>query len=246
MGNAGTADCFVELDLDGNVKVWSGGAIRATVPVGKNFGTLTAAFECTSFAQGSPAKVSVYFNGTRLDLAPTNSALDTFTFNWNEANANYIGISTRATTLGQMDNFAVRKLPLADGLAVDYALRSGLDGDASEPSSDVDSDESDNRTEWAFGTDPSKFDQQPAGPAMTLTAGSTQISHTRLKDAEKAGVRFRYDVSEDLMDWTEREPVQVSATAVPGSADYESVILSLPETSPENHDRLFIRMSLEN
>jgi arylsulfatase len=244
-GNAGTTDCFVELDLDGNVKVWAGGAIRATVPVGKNFGTLTAAFECMSFAQGSPVKVSVYFNGSRLDLAPSNASVDTFTFNWNEANANYIGISTRATNFGQMDNFAVRKLPLADGLAVDYALRSGLDGDASEPTADNDADDSDNRTEWAFGTDPAKFDQQPAGPSMTLATGFAQISHTRLKDAEKAGVHFRYDVSEDLVNWSEREPVEVSATDVPGSADYENVILSLPESSPENHDRLFIRMSLE-
>jgi hypothetical protein len=42
-GNPGTADCFIELDLNGNVKLWSDGIQRATVATGKSKGTLAAA-----------------------------------------------------------------------------------------------------------------------------------------------------------------------------------------------------------
>lgn len=243
-GNSiGVADCFVELDLNGNVKVWTRGVLRATVPVGRNTGNLLAAFECDSFAAGATVTVSVYFDGSRLDINP-NAPSDTLTFTWDESSANYIGLSARASVFALMDNFAVRLLPLADALTVQYGLRAGLDGEDARPDADKDDDRSSNRDEWIFGTNPNQADELLRMPVIAVSGASDgiRLRHRRLSDFLNSGIRFHYAISSDLKDWQPVNPSVVSVNSIPSNPGYEEVELLVPESAPANHERLFIRV----
>lgn len=245
--NAGTADAFLELDINGNVKLWTDSVLRVTVPVGKTQGTLTASYACSSFAAGATVTVSAWFDGTRLDLDPGSAAM-TRSFTWDEANANYLALSARATGFAQMDNFAVRKLPISHALAVERALSANLQGNDGSPGANPDGDRLDNFGEWAFGTDATNPDDPIAATSMVLIhppSGLFRFAHRRLSGAANAGLRFRYRVSGDLTSWTEVAPVEESATALPQSPGYEVVTLSLPASSLVDQPQLFVRVLAE-
>lgn len=95
---AGVCDFFADLAMDGSVRVWSRGTLLNTVPVGAVSGTLKAVFSCTDFNAGSTVTVMIYFNGT---------PCDTRSFTWSDANANYIGLSGRASNTVIFDNLSI-------------------------------------------------------------------------------------------------------------------------------------------
>jgi arylsulfatase A-like enzyme len=112
----GTADFFLELDMAGNVKTWTNGALVATVPVAETNGVLLACFECTSFAAGAPVAVTVFLNGELVDLDPGGTNV-TQTFTWDASQQDHIGLSGRASGFVTLDNLAIRTLPFSAGLA---------------------------------------------------------------------------------------------------------------------------------
>lgn len=240
----GTADCFVELDLNGNVKMWADGTVVATVPVGKMTGTLTAAFACNSFDAGAAVTVSVWFDGVRLDLDPSSAAM-TRNFVWDEANANYLALSARATNFAQMDNFAVRKLPLSSALGLEYLLDAGLDGEETSLRADPDGDGLDNFSEWAFGTEPDRPDAFVAATSLVLiqpSSSTLHFAHRRLSGFAATGLRYRYMASTDLNSWHEATATEESASPLAGSPGYESATLTLSPAELAGQDRLFLKI----
>ena len=204
-GNPGTADAFVELDLNGNVKLWIDGSLASTVAVGKTRGTLTAAFACNSFAADSPVAVTVYFDGSPVDLDPLSAAISR-TFVWDEQDQNHIALSARATNHVQMDNFAVRKLPLAAALAIERAITAGLQGNATALTANPDGDRHDNFGEWAFGTNPNRADDEVAATSLVLaepSAGVFRFAFRRLITFAEVGLSYPLSVSKDLQQWTQ-------------------------------------------
>ncbi len=240
----GTADCFVELDLNKNVKVWVHGAIVATVPVNAIKGTLTATYATAGFNTTDPVKVAVYFDGRLLDLDPA-SAAKTISFKWDEANQNYLALSARGTNYVTGDNFAVRKLPLAETLAQEYAARSGLREANAAPSANVDHDQLDNLHEWAFGSNPNLSDDFVAGATLAFQDFASEgfrFAHRAVVDPEAAGVNYHYYVSDDLKKWNEVTPTVVSGTPLANSPGYQAVELRLPDIAVAGKDRLFLKV----
>lgn len=94
----GVCDFFVDLAMDGSVRIWSRGTLLNTVPVGAVSGTLKAVFSCSDFNAGSAVTVMIYFNGT---------LCDTRSITWSDANANYIGLSGRASNVVIFDNLSI-------------------------------------------------------------------------------------------------------------------------------------------
>lgn len=246
-GNAGsgTADCFVEIDLDGNVKLWLDGTIAATVPVGKTTGTLTAAFECSSFAAGAGVSVSIYLDGKQIDLDSGTSAMDR-SFVWDESNANYIALSARASNWAWLDNFAVRELPISAALSVEYAMAAGLTGSLTDPSANPDGDRLDNFGEWAFGTDPDKPDDTLAATSLVLvqpTSGVFQFAHRRLVDFEAAGANYHYEISSDLAEWNDAMVEETATRPLASSLGYEVVTQSLSPEQLSGETKLFVKIT---
>ena len=271
-GNPGCADCFVELDENNNVKVWVHGVLQSTVSVGAASGTLTAAFNLSSaansgtsqvngkkskarssvnavtngFNAGDTVTVSVYFNDQRLNLS-SSSANGTLSFTWDEANANYVALSARATNYAILDNFAVRLLPLGDSMAVDYAMAKGLDGANAAPTADPDGDGLDNYGEWAFGSDPTRSDSFLSNTTLTSTSVASQgfrFAHRRLVDYQNLGVIYRYAVSPDLINWHYTTPTTMSTAPLMNSPGYEAVELRIPDSETVNQSRLFVRVEV--
>ncbi|RYD41259.1 MAG: hypothetical protein EOP85_12965 [Verrucomicrobiaceae bacterium] len=235
----------MELDLNGNVKVWAGGAVVASVQVGKTKGTLTAAFACASFAAGSPVSVNVYLDGVLLDLDPSGPG-SSRTFAWPAADTNFIALSARATNQVMLDNFVVRKLPVSTSLVIEHALQAGLDGSDSAPGANPDGDRLDNFGEWAFGTDPSKADDHLAATSLVLSqpdAGVFRFAFRRLIDHLTAGVGYHIKVSEDLVTWRDAATEDETTAALPASAGYEAVTVSLPAAEVNGHGKLFVRVA---
>jgi arylsulfatase A-like enzyme len=246
-GNPGTADCFLELDLDGNVKLWTDGVMRVAVPVGKTQGTLTASYACSSFAAGSTVTISAFFDGTRLDLDPGSAAMHR-AFVWDEADANHVALSARASNFVQMDNFAVRKLPLSSSLGIEYLLDAGLEGEESSLLADPDGDGLDNFGEWAFGTDPARSDSEVAATALVLvqpSSGTFRFAHRRLTGFAAAGLAYRYQVSTDLTNWNDVAPIEESAVSLPATPGYEAATLALPAGDLSGENKLFVKVAVE-
>lgn len=234
----GVADCFVELDYNKNVKVWVRGVLKASLPVGALKGNLTAAFALSGFGTNNTVSVTVYFNGKRLNADPV-------TFSWDSANANYIALSGRCSDHVQVDNFAVRKLPIANTLALQYALDKGLDGVESAPDANPDDDSASNGAEWAFGSDPKLSDDLVSGATLTfsnLPAQGFRFAHRRLTGASGVGLSYKYEVSTDLQSWHDATPTEVAVTALPGSPGYEVAELKLPDAEILDRNRLFLRV----
>jgi len=244
-GNPGTADCFVELDLNGNVKLWVDGAMIASAPVGKNKGNLAASFACNSFAAGATVTVSVYFDGVRLDMNTASASMDR-TFTWDEANANHIALSARASELVQMDNLAIRKLPLAYTLASRYAIAAGLDATSADLSANPDGDRLDNFGEWAFGTNPTRADEEVAATSLVLTqpaSGIFRFAFRRLTGFTTAGISYKYLVSTDLINWHEAAATEESANPLAASPGYEAVTVALAPAEVPANGKVFLKIA---
>jgi len=245
--NLGVSDFFVELDYNGNIKVWMNGVLLDTLAVGANYGTLTASYATSGFTTSHTVTVNVFFNGKLVDIntADTNSV--SRTFKWDRNNSNYLGLSTRAANYVQMDNLAIRKLPLANGLATDYAMEYGMSGTNAAPNADPDGDGVSNFAEWAFGGDPAAADPFIASlKGAKLTASQDfQFTFQRLASATNYGVRYRYFTSEDLGAWAEVTPAQVSASSNEDYPGYEVVTLQLPSAAITGKTKLFLRVLAE-
>jgi hypothetical protein len=108
------SDFYFALRGDGMLAWGVGGAPSVAAPtsvtVGSKTGTLSASFELSSFAAGSPVNYTVFFNGV---------AKGSGTFNWSDTDANYIGVDARDSTLVQMDNFDIStRVPEPTALAL--------------------------------------------------------------------------------------------------------------------------------
>jgi hypothetical protein len=245
--NRGVSDFFVELDYNGNIKVWTNGVLLDTVAVGANYGTLTASYATTGFSTNDTVTVSVFFNGLQVDINAADTNSMTRTFRWDRNDLNYIGLSVRAANYAQMDNIAIRKLPLANGLTTDYAMAYGMSGTNAAPSADPDGDGVSNFGEWAFGGDPAMADPSIASlkAAKVTVTQDFQFTYQRLINAASYGLRYRYFASDDLAAWTEVTPVQVSAQSNEDNPGYEVVTLQLPSASIAGKSILFLRVLAE-
>jgi len=245
--NLGVSDFFVELDLNGNVKVWNDGTLLDTVSVGQNRGVLTASFELGGFTTNDTVTVKVYFNGRLVDINTANPNSVSRTFKWDRNNSNYIGVSARASNYNQMDNLAIRKLPLDAGLAINYAMQHGLSGNATAPDADPDGDGVNNFGEWAFGGDPTAADPSIAmlKDAVLTPARDFQFEFQRLINAAGYGLQYRYFVSSNLVAWTETTPTQVGAATNEDQPGYEIVTLQLPAVTIAGQSKLFLRVLAE-
>jgi hypothetical protein len=169
------------------------------------------------------------------------------TFKWDRDNSNYIGLSARASNYTEMDNLAIRKLPLSASLPINYAMQHGLSGTNAAFNADPDADGVTNFAEWAFGGDPAAADPFIAsltGVQVTATH-DFQFTYQRLMNAANYGLRYRYFVSRDLNSWTEITPTQVSAATNEDYAGYEVVTLQLPSSAIAGANKLFLRVMAE-
>ena len=126
---AGRSDFFVELDIDGNVKVWSHGALLSAVAVGANSGTLRAEFSCDGFEADGRVEVAVYFDGSPIDIDPDTAAL-TRSFVWEYDSSNYIGLSCRASSYVNLDNLLIETLGGRELFSDTFARSNNTDIDA--------------------------------------------------------------------------------------------------------------------
>ncbi len=243
-GNKGATAFFVELDLNGNIKVWSNGVLLDTVSVGQNTGILTASFACAGFTTNDAVTVTVFFNGHLVDIntADTNSV--SRTFYWNQNNSNYICLSARASNYAQMDNLAIRRLPLVNGLVTDYAMSYGLTGTNTAPNADPDGDGVNNFGEWAFGGSPIAPDSYIAGfqNIQVLPGNDFRFEFQRYRNYAAVGLNYRYFTSEDLANWTETTPTFLGANVNEDKTDYEVVTLELPAAATAGKNKLFLRI----
>ncbi|MCF7816335.1 MAG: arylsulfatase [Kiritimatiellales bacterium] len=236
-----TADCFVELDLAGHVKLSKNGVLAGDVIVGATNGTLLAAFALSSgFGAGEPVNVTVYFNGT---------AVITNSFAWDSTDANYLGLSAHTSGYAEMDNLIVRTLPLGNAQAAAYALDKGLSGSDTDRDADPDGDGTVNWAEWAWGTDPATADH-PSKSLLIQADGPGQIRllQRQLQAFAAAGLHYRIFYSSDLStpraEWTELAPTIVTETTDNTDAHYAVRTLGLPPgLDPEQ--KLFFILTAE-
>jgi arylsulfatase len=243
-GNIGVSAFFVDLDMNGNIHVWTNGVLLNTIPTGANSGILTASFACAGFATNNPVVVNVFFNGQLVNINPSGTNTSGLTFYWNTNNNNYIGLSARASNFAQMDNLAIRKLPLADGLVTDYAMSYGLSGSTAAPNADPDGDGVSNFGEWAFGGSPVAPDAYIAGfqGIQVLPGNDFRFEFQRYINYAAVGLQYHFLTSSDLVNWTEITPNVLAADVNEDKPDYEVVTLELPAAATAGKDRLFLRI----
>jgi hypothetical protein len=243
-GNKGVSPLFVDLDMNGNIHVWTNGVLVNTVPVGAANGVLTASFACTGFATTNPVVANVFFNGQLININPSETNATGITFYWQANTNNYVGISARASNYNQMDNLAIRKLPLANGLVTDYANGFGLLGTNAAPNADADGDGVSNFGEWAFGGNPNVPDSFIAGFSgfQVLAGNNFQFEFQRYRYYASAGLEFHFQYSQDLKNWTEFAPNVISASVNEDNTDYEMVTMGLPAGLTNGQKALFLRI----
>jgi hypothetical protein len=235
------ADCFVELDYFGNVKMWSNGVLLASVPTGRNSGTLLASFATTNFAAGSTVTVTVFLDGQVVDLDGTNA---TRTFMWKNSNANYIGLSARATAPSacyvKLDNLAIRTYPLAYALASEYAMNAGLNSPTNAPNDDPDGTGDSIIMDWLKGSLPGANDSRRLLMVGPTAQGEFRFDHFELTAAAQYGVTYLFRYSTNLVDWTTFTPETTSITPdVPG---YQLVESRVPVAIGAGQQQIFIRI----
>jgi hypothetical protein len=99
----GICDFFVDTALDNKLRVWSNGVNLATVDVASYVGTIKVDFTVPDFNIGTLVSAAVYFNG---------NLMTTQTFDWDNAEANYVGLSGRAPGAGAfLDNLSITTIP---------------------------------------------------------------------------------------------------------------------------------------
>jgi hypothetical protein len=236
----GTADFFLELDIQGNVKSWIKGLPLATNGVGVTQGTLLACFELDGFASTDSVTVSAFFERQMLDLDPAGPGM-TATFQWDNNSANYIGLSARASSLTRMDNLAVRTLPLSYALASEYALAAGLSGLEAALDANPDTDRDNNLVEWLKGGAPAvSDDDRRLFMVRPSTSSDFRFSRIRLIDAAKAGVLYSFSWSTNLTDWISFTPELIQVQ--PDVAGYEAVEERVPGLIATNNNPVFVQM----
>jgi len=242
--NPGVADCFIELDYFGNVKMWSNGVLLVSVPMHQNHGTLLASFATTSFNAGSAVAVSVTLDGQPVDLDPDSSGFSR-TFVWQHDNANYIGLSARATgpaaSFVKVDNLAIRKLPVGYSLALEYAMDAGLSAPSNAVTADPDADGDNNLVEWLKGGRPGVADpERHLFWAKPSSVGDYRFGYYRLADAAQAGVEYSFKCSADLVSWAPFVPEELSQQ--PDATGYERIEGRVPAAVASGKTNVFVLM----
>lgn len=243
-GNTGVSPFFVDLDMNGNIHVWTNGVLVNTLSVGAASGILTASFACAGFMTNNPVVANVFFNGQLININPSGTNSTGITFYWQTNYNNYVGLSTRASNYSQMDNLAIRKLPLANGLVTDYAMRYGLLGTNAAPDADPDGDGVSNFGEWAFGGNPTVPDSFIAGFSgfQVLAGNNFQFEFQRYRYYASAGLQYLFQYSQDLRNWSAFTPNFVSASVNEDNTDYEMVTMGLPPAMTTGQNTLFLRI----
>jgi hypothetical protein len=243
-GNTGVSAFFVDLDMNGNIHVWTNGVLLNTIPTGANRGILTASFTCAGFTTNDPVVANVFFNGQLININPYGANINGLVFYWNTNNNNYIGLSARASNFAQMDNLAVRKLPLVNGLVTDYAMSYGLSGSSAAPNVDPDGDGVSNFGEWAFGGSPVAPDAYIAGfqGIQLLPGNNCLFEFQRYINYAAVGLEFHCLISSNLMNWAETTPTVLAANVNEDKPAYEVVTLKLPASATTNKSSLFLRI----
>ena len=246
-GNTGVSPFFVDLNLNGNIEVWTNGVLVNTISVGASRGILTASFACSGFTTNDPVVANVFFNGQLVNINPSGTNSIGITFYWYTNNNNYIGLSARASNYAQMDNLAIRKLPLVNDLVTEYAMNFGLTGTNASPGADPDRDGVNNLGEWAFGGNPVVPDSYIAGfqNVQVLPGNNFQFIFQRYINYAAAGLQYHFLVSTNLANWSEVVPTVVSASANEDNTDYEMVTMALPSNVTANQGKLFVRIVVE-
>ncbi len=240
----GRADFFVELDAEGNVKSWLKGVPVATNAVGVAQGTLLACFELNGFSTADTVTVTVFFNGQALDLNG-NSPGKSLAFTWENNNANYLGLSARASGFTRADNLAIRTLPLTDALVSEFALRAGLTATNTAPTANPDGDRDNNLVEWLKGGNPDAADdERRLFRVAPSSAGDFRFGYIRLTDAIKAGITYTFHYSTNLTDWTPFTPEELLVQ--PDAPGYETVENRVPAAIAAGKDVIFILMRAED
>ena len=242
--NNGVSAFFIDLNFNGNIEVWTNGILVNTINVGNTSGLLTASFACTGFAANNPVVANVFFNGQLVNISPNGTNTTGLTFYWNTNNNNYIGLSARASGYAQLDNLAIRTLPLANGLATDYAMSFGLSGTNAAPNADPDGDGVSNFGEWAFGGNPTVPDSYIASlqNIHVLPGNDFRFTYQRYLNYAAVGLTYHYLISTDLINWAEVTPTILSADVNEDNTDYEVVTLELPTAITVTKSNLFLRI----
>ncbi len=244
VGNPGVAACFVDLNLSGNIDVWTNGFLYSSTPVGASSGVLVASYRCTDFTTTNPVTLNVFFNGRLVNISPAGINSNGVTFYWNQNNANYIGLSARATSFAQIDNLAIRTLPLVNSLVTDYAMSFGLTGVNTAPNADPDGDRVSNFGEWAFGGNPTIPDANVGGinGVRILPGNDFRFEFQRYINSASTGLQYQYLISSDLVHWTAVAPTELSASVNEDNADYEIVTMELPKPITAGMPNCFLRI----
>jgi hypothetical protein len=243
----GLADCFVELDITGSVKLWCKGSLLETVPVGQTNGTLLASFKLgAGFAAGDAVEVNVFFNGELLDMNSADPAATSRTFTWEHDQANYLCLSARAISYCDMDNLVVRLLPLQSALSAQHAQANGVYGSDTDSEADVDGDGLDTSTEWLWGTNPALPDASLAAVQLSYDANAASfvLGHRRLRHEALLGVSYTARYSPDLAapraSWSQVATTTRGTAPLPDHPQHEWVERVLPRTLTDPSPRLFL------
>jgi hypothetical protein len=230
--------------MNGNIHVWTNGVLLNTIATGAKGGILTASFACTGFATNNPIVANVFLNGQLININPYGTNTSGLVFYWNTNNNNYIGLSARASNFAQMDNLAVRKLPLVNGLVTDYAMSYGLSGSSAAPDADPDGDGVSNFGEWAFGGSPVAPDAYIAGfqGIQLLPGNNCLFEFQRYINYAAVGLEFHFLISSNLVNWTGTTPTLLAADVNEDKPAYEVVALELPASVTTNKSGLFLRI----
>jgi arylsulfatase len=246
-GNTGISPFFVDLDMNGNIHVWTNGVLVNTIPVGSANGVLTASFACTGFMTNNPVVANVFFNGQLININPSGTNATGITFYWQTNDDNYVGLSARASNYNQMDNLAIRKLPLANELVTDYAMQFGLTGTNAAPNADPDGDGVSNFGEWAFGGNPAVPDSFIAGFSgfQVLAGNNFQFIFQRYRYYSAAGLQYSFQYSQDLRNWSDFTPNVISASVNEDDTFYEVMTMGLPAALTSGQHALFLRILVQ-
>lgn len=242
--NTGVSPFFVDLNLNGDIEVWTNGVLVNSVSVGATTGILTTSFACTGFTTNDPVIANVFFDGQLVNINPNGTNPAGLTFNWINNDNNYIGLSARASDYAQMDNLAIRKLPLAAGLVTDYAMSFGLTGTNSAPTADPDGDGVNNFAEWAFGGNPTVPDAYLAGfkSIQVLPGNDFRFVFQRYINYAAVGLQYQFLVSTNLINWTPVTPNILSSDPNEDNTYYDVITMELPAAVTTGQSNLFLRI----
>ena len=175
------------------------------------------------------------------DINTADPASTAQVFTWERENSNYIGLSARTSDYAEIDNLAIRKLPLAPALATEYALDTGLTSAASALTADPDNDGDNNLQEWLQGSSP--IDSNDGRQLLWITPSSTgefRFNYYRLTDAPQAGIVYTFRCSTNLLDWVEFSPEELGRE--PDLSGYEWVQNRVPNALGAGKQTLFVSL----